>query len=193
MKTALFNSKIAKLLQITGVIAVSLSFATSCSKGEESDLKVSFPGGLTYALPVAATSCASPEPNDLPKNSIAYKNVTINWTHASDSVYVIAMKLEFKSANLDGGAYSCTIAGDELSRIFAHATTGVAWNGVLTAGQSITNSCNVKCGGVKFAEGLPSTTALGTVTLIGIQRNPTTEEEKPIKGSGSIKLTYGGL
>jgi hypothetical protein len=198
LKKRLFGS-FKNYLGVFSVIGLTLAFSTSCSKGEESDLKALFPGALTYALPVPATSCASVEPNDLAKNTITYKNVTLSWTNATDSVYIIAMKLEFKSANLSGGNYTCTIAGDELGRVFA-ATDGTAWDGTLypasgatVARLSVTNTCNVKCGGVAFADGLPTTTAVGTVTVIGIQRNPSSGEEKPVKGVAQIKLNYGGL
>jgi hypothetical protein len=191
----MLSDKLQNSLSLLGAMALCLSIATSCSKGEESPLQVVFPGGATYALPTTATSCAATQAGDIEKDNFSYRNVTLTWTHETDSVYVLAIKLEFKSPQL---TYSCIITGDELGMVFA--TGGTSWNGNLyhktsptdTDHLSVTNTCAVKCGGVTVPPNTPTTTALGTVTVIGIQRNAA-GDEKPVKGTTQVKLNFGGL
>lgn len=184
-------------LHLAGAAILALAIGTSCSKGEESELKIIFPGATTYAVPGVGTSCSSAQAGDLTEDHFSYRNLTLTWGNATDSVYVLAIKLEFKHPSLTSGVYSCFITGDELGAVFASGLS--PWDGSLypakgaVAGKlSISNSCSLSCGGVKYTAGISTTTAVGNVTVIGIQRSPE-GDEKPVKGTGQVKLNFGGI
>lgn len=179
-----------KLLPFSVAGLLSMGLLASCDKKTEaSDLEVSMPGASAYVLPTTLSSCNGGD-NDIASRSFSYRNITLTWKNTTDQVYVVAINMNFKSPSLAGGEFKYTIAGDELSSVFA--SLGVKWNGLISAAGSVTNSCALKAGALSVVSGSGSFTVKGTISVIGIQRNAD-GEEKPVRGTSDVELIYGGF
>jgi hypothetical protein len=180
------------------MVGAAYGILLSCSPAAESDLKITMPGAETYVLPKDKTSCSSTTQGDIKSQSFEYSTITLNWANTTDSVTIVAAKIDFKSPVLANGSYTCAFTSEELGMVFSQDKV-TPWNGTLypppaTGGSglpAITNTCAVKCGGLPTDMVVPTgTTAMGTVTVIGIQRSPS-GEEKPVKGTATVKLHFG--
>ncbi|MGZ3805867.1 MAG: hypothetical protein ACXVB4_16750 [Pseudobdellovibrionaceae bacterium] len=175
-----------------------------CGAGKESDLGIQVVGNTAYLINATAQSCANKVEVALspstaaPTSSVSayyysYQGATLSWKNTTDTAYIVEMKIEFTSANVTN---TCTISGDELLGVFFNFTTNTKWNGTISPAPSaeaptlLSSNCQIRCGGLRVADEKKTFTTVGTMTWIGFQRSPTTGEEKPIKATTTVKLTY---
>ncbi|HEY8272896.1 MAG TPA: hypothetical protein VIG33_18525 [Pseudobdellovibrionaceae bacterium] len=193
-----------KITKVFIYIGLGLSLL-SCGKAKESELIVEITGNNAYLINASAQSCsnkvavalspatASPA-SDISPHYYTYQGATLSWKNTTDTAYIIQAKIEFN--NNSNVTKPCTIAGDELLSMFFDFDNNQAWDGSLAPATSVSvprtknSTCKIRCGGVPIADENKSFSAIGTMTWTGFQRNPDTGEEKPIKATTSVKLTY---
>ncbi|WP_413288688.1 hypothetical protein [Bdellovibrio sp. HCB337] len=191
-----------KMMKIVFSIFLGLAIL-SCSKKDDSQLSVSVVGETSYIIPAPAQSCVNKRAvdldsttaatSDISERSFKYNTPTLSWENTANTAYIVALKIEFKGANLD---YTCTIAGDELLAIFYNPVTNTDWDGTLGPASSASSpttltspACNIVCGEVSVANEDQPFTASGKMTVIGFERSPT-GDEKPIKATSTVKVNF---
>jgi hypothetical protein len=196
------GSNLMKMMKVIFGIFLGLSIL-SCSKSEDTELKIAIVGKNAFLIDAPGQSCTNVRDVDLNPSDVtptadvaslyfSYSGATISWTNVENTAYIVAMKIEFTGANL---AFSCTIAGDELTSVFYDPATNTAWDGSLAkadnalAPREKVSKCPIRCGGVTVTNKSRAFTTTGKVTLIGFERNPA-GEEFPLKTSASVKLLY---
>jgi hypothetical protein len=196
------GSNLMKMMKVLFGIFLGLSIL-SCSKGEDSELKVAIVGKTAYLIDAPGQSCTNVRDVDLNPSDVApsadvsslyfsYNGATLSWINTENTAYVVAMKVEFTGSNLE---FACTIAGDELTSIFYDPATNTAWDGTLAKAANAlaptekVSKCPIRCGGVSVTNKSRAFTTAGKITLIGFERNAA-GEEFPLKTSASVKLIF---
>jgi len=160
---------------------------------QEGELNLEVPISTAYLLPQTQTSCDAKltggDSGDVSKNSFQFKNLSINWANATDTVTILQVQVYFKHSNISGEEYSCLIAGDELSAAFNAA--GVRWTAEIAAAQTASNSCPISCGGFSVIDSNRAFTAVGSIKATGVQRS-SSGDEKFVSGSANVKLIFQG-
>jgi hypothetical protein len=196
------GSSLMKMMKAIVGIFLGLSIL-SCSKGEDSELKVAIVGKTAYLIDAPGQSCTNVRDVDLNPSDVtptadvsslyfSYNGATVSWINTENTAYIVAMKIEFTGGNLE---FACTIAGDELTSIFYDTATNTPWDGTLAKAANAlaptekVSKCPIRCGGVTVTNKSRTFTTTGKITLIGFERNPA-GEEFPLKSSASVKLIY---
>lgn len=201
---------------------VALVAVTSCSKEADSNLTLDFVD-RPVLIPNDTASCSQILPtigtestpaSDIQGKYFSMRNPVVYWSDLEDSVHVVYVKVEIKSALLSNGNYQCLISEDELSNVYAGITmltddqTGLPkpfiskWNmdlGPATKGgdgktvpSKVTTNAACKflrCGGLRFVAGKDRPTELtGTITIFGVATKASDQSEYPVKTVGSITV-----
>jgi hypothetical protein len=176
--------------------ALVLSACTS-SEEDESILDFTFNNKTAYLIPAETASCVAtvqalnsgaPPSADISSRYFSLMNPVLSWGDASTTGYVALIKIKITSPSIQGGEYTCTISGEELSTLYG--TTTELWNFTLEEGTPRTpyKDCpTMKCGSVEVVTDTPFT-AVANIDVYGFSRDNATLEEIPVRKKTSIRV-----
>lgn len=190
------------------LIGLAAASVLSCGK-QEQDERLTFTSGTSKALllPAPTSSCtqkvqaygsgATPTA-DLAVASFGLTAPVLTWVPKNGETAVISyIKITVTSPKIQGGSYTCLIAGEELGNLFS-ASPGVPWDTKLippvapataTVKPALSICGNLRCGGLQIETSYQSTafTAPAKLEIFGYTIG-TDQSEAPLKISTSFQV-----
>lgn len=160
---------------------LSVFTITSCGESKDNDFTIEVTPETVNSVPTGRRSCVAlrddstdvPSSEDLTANSFKFSSFQFSWQNVdSRQLRLEGIIIKLNDSRIDGGQYTCTIAGDELVAMFPLSADSKfsGWrNGQFTKSTTITyvpSTSGSASGIVKFDDNLQAQDYNGaTVTL----------------------------
>lgn len=190
------------------LIGLAAASVLSCGKQEQDErLTFTFSTSKAPLIPVPTASCtqrvqaynsgATPT-NDLAKSYFVLSSPLFTWVPKNGETAVISyMRISVTSPKVQGGTYTCLIAGEELGNLFS-SVAGVPWDGKLgppvapntaTTKPALSICGALRCGGFPVDSAFQNSafTAPAKVEIFGYTVG-TDQSESPLKISTSFQV-----
>ncbi|MGZ3771401.1 MAG: hypothetical protein ACXVCP_17715 [Bdellovibrio sp.] len=177
-----------KLLIVLALVFPAL--LNGCSGQDDSNVAVYISSSPFPLIPATAKSCLilrNGETNyDVAKDY--FKVPTIKFFRKDPSAILVISSIKIKiSVPGNSATITCEVAGDNLSALSATWWGNPGRETTIASGVSdFDTDCALYCGGISVGE--TSFTSTGTMEIFGLERNPTTLEEVPVKVQTSISV-----
>ena len=177
------------------ILLLAIGALTSCKKPSvEENWDVTLEATDVVAIPLSMFSCkdiasAATTPS-LGEASANFKAIKILWS-GQDDLQVLYMTVKLKGNTLKDGVFEMDIKGDDVAAIFGALSTTIPKIAVGATPTLLTTGCQLRIGGVAFADPTLPGFALGKLTIYAIvQRSDGTQEI--VSTSADLSVKYYG-
>lgn len=176
------------------VLTLILSMCLMACSQDEANVSVVIGSSPYPLIPATAISCvaiANAGSGSSPTSDISanyFRVPTITFTRKNTSQILVIALIRIK-ITIPGGStpVSCDVGGDGLAALSSTWWTNTGKEASVAVGvDTFSTSCPLYCGGINV--GNTSFTAAGTMEVYGLERNPTTSEEVPVKIQTTISI-----
>ena len=188
-----------KIIILIGIIFVSSVFFSACQPLEGGEMSAQVTQ-QTFLFDTTATSCASEfttsTRNDL--SSLYMDSLYVTLTNpapgpstSAGTIVIAYMEVTLYSSNLTGGQKTVQIPADELRYSWWGSGGGTLDRAVIYPGETRTNACGIKLGGIALIDKMQYTVGNGRIYIYGTTIDGS-NNTVPITDAAYFNWTYNG-